>query len=187
MFLLNDLWNRVGLISKLSKDFENSSAPLGKTAVMKNLFILQEVFKVPCGYKFSLYTYGPYCSDVLSDLDYTEAIEGVKINTVGTGYNIKSSTKTDVYIHKAECYLEKYKEEIEKAYELFGNMSARDLELHSTIIYIYKNYIIHSWDISISEITNDVRELKPYFSENEIHNAFERLNNIGVFERLNKR
>ena len=85
MNVINDLWNRVGLISDFAKRLELKKTQFGKTAVMKYLFILQEVFKVPLGYEFSLYTYGPYCSDVLSDLDYTEAIDGVKIYSVGAG------------------------------------------------------------------------------------------------------
>ena len=42
---------------------------LGKTAVMKAVFMLQQVKGIKLGYDFSIYTYGPYASDVMADID----------------------------------------------------------------------------------------------------------------------
>ncbi len=185
---INDLWNKVGLISRLSKEFEHSSTQFGKTAVMKYLFILQEVFKVPCGYDFSLYTYGPYSADVLSDLDYSEAIDAVKLYNVcsGTGgYSIEPSSKTEEYISKAESFLNKYQQEIREVLKLFSGMTARDLELRSTIIYMYKKYISNGWSILSDEIASDVRELKPHFNIEEILYAYEQLDEMKIFFKIN--
>ena len=44
-----------------------ASAGFGRTALMKCLYFLQTVHRVPLGYHFGLYTYGPFDSDVLSD------------------------------------------------------------------------------------------------------------------------
>jgi len=187
MTLINDLWKKVGLISYLAKRLE-MKAKFGKTAIMKYLYILQEVFNVQLGYEFSLYTYGPYCSDVLSDLDYTEAIEGVKIYSVdqGTGgYCIKPSSKTNVYIEKSSEFLSENEETINTVLELFGDMSARDLELRTTIIYLYKNYLQNKWEIDSNEIASDVKELKPYFSLEEILNAYHQLDEMRIFSKLN--
>jgi hypothetical protein len=187
MNVINDLWNRVGLISDFAKRLELKKTQFGKTAVMKYLFILQEVFKVPLGYEFSLYTYGPYCSDVLSDLDYTEAIDGVKIYSVGAGtggYSIRPSYKTDEYLKKSKDFLSKNAKSIDTVIELFGNMSARDLELRSTIIYLYKNYLQNNWEIDSDEIASDVMELKPYFSKQEILNAYDQLDKMSIFTKI---
>lgn len=187
MNIINDLWIRVGLISYLAKKLEQIKAQFGKTAVMKYLYILQEVFNVQLGYEFSLYTYGPYCSDVLSDLDYTEAIDGVKIYSVGSGtggYCIKPSHKTDEYIKKSKDFLSENIEHINNVIELFGDMSARDLELRTTIIYLYKNYLKNKWEIDSNEIATDVRELKPYFSIEQIVHAYNQLDNMKLFTNL---
>lgn len=184
---INELWNKVGLISKFSKEFELSTTQFGKTAVMKYLFILQEVFKVPFEYEFSLYTYGPYCADVLSDLDYSEAIDAVKLYNVcsGTGgYCIRPSTKTEEYISKSDSFLKDYDKEIKEVISLFGKMTARDLELRSTIIYMYKNYINNSWAISSDEIASDVNQIKPHFTNEEILSAYDQLEAMGIFKRI---
>jgi hypothetical protein len=187
MNVINDLWNKVGLISKLAKEFELTRIQFGKTAIMKYLYILQEVFKVPLGYEFSLYTYGPYCSDVLLDLDYTEAIDGVRIYSVDTGtggYSIRPSHKTDEYIKKSRDFISEHAESINAVIELFGSMSARDLELRSTIIYLYKNYLQNNWKIDSNEIAFDVKEIKPYFSMEEILDAYDQLDRMYIFNRI---
>ena len=40
MKVLNELWNRVGLISKLTKELSHTGTQLGKTAMMKYMYIL---------------------------------------------------------------------------------------------------------------------------------------------------
>jgi len=186
---IKDLWKKVGLISYLTKKFNQIKAQFGKTAMMKYLYILQEVYNVQLGYDFSLYTYGPYCSDVLSDLDYIEAIDGIKIHSVdiGTGihgYRIKPSHKTDEYIEKSKNFILQNKDIINKVIELFGNMSARDLELRTTIIYLYKNYLQNKWEIDSNSIALDMKELKPYFSKEEILDAYYQLDKMCIFEVL---
>lgn len=184
---INDLWNRVGLISFLTKELYSYRTQFGKTAIMKLIFILQEVYKVPLGYRFSLYTYGPYCSDVLSDLDYSEAINGVKIYHVVSepgGYNIEPSYEADGYIAKAKTFLDNHKGSINDMLKLFGKMTAKDLELRSTIVYIYKNYLKNRWEIDSTEIAGDVKELKPYFSTEQILEAYQELSETGIFTQL---
>ncbi len=177
---IDNLWNRVGLISKLAQMSQRGTMQFGKTAVMKYVFILQEVYHVPCGYKFSLYTYGPYCTDVLSDLDYTEAMDGIKLYNIGAGYSVEPSLKAEEYIKKAKDFLIKNKSSINEVVELFGGMTARDLELRSTIIYIYKNYLSNRWEISSTDIAADVRELKPHFSFEEVLRAFDQLKSLKI-------
>ncbi|NLP14863.1 MAG: hypothetical protein GX383_10420 [Clostridium sp.] len=73
---------------------------------------------------------------------------------------------------------------IDTVIELFGGMSARDLELRSTIICLYKNYLQNNWEIDSDEIASDVMELKPYFSKQEILNAYEQLDKMSIFTRI---
>ncbi len=65
--------NRLAVITWLAEN----AAGLGRTALMKYCYFLQVLRGVPLGYRFSLYSYGPFDSDVLSDLDSTESIGGV--------------------------------------------------------------------------------------------------------------
>jgi hypothetical protein len=184
---IDELWNRVGLIAKLAWEQQSRTAQFGKTAVMKLLFILQEVYRVPLDYRFSLYTYGPYCSDVLSDLDYSEAVEAVNIASVVSypgGYCVDPSQKTEHYIGKAKAFLQEHENSIEEVLKIFGAMTAKDLELRSTIIYIYKNYLKNKWEIQNTDIADDVKELKPYFTHEQILEAYQELMEAMIFDKL---
>jgi hypothetical protein len=49
---------------------------------MKFCYFLQTVRQVPLGYRFTLYSYGPFDADVLSDLGTAENLQGVKASVV---------------------------------------------------------------------------------------------------------
>ena len=42
---------------------------MGKTAVMKAMFMLQQVKGLSLGCDFSIYTYGPYAAEIMEDID----------------------------------------------------------------------------------------------------------------------
>jgi hypothetical protein len=67
-------------------------ADLGRTPLMKLAYFAQELHGVPLGYHFSLYSYGPFDSSVLSDLDIAKAMTAVDVSIVhhalGYGYRI---------------------------------------------------------------------------------------------------
>ena len=88
-------WNklqdaRLAVIAKLA-----TLAPagyLGRTALMKFCYLLQTVRQVPLGYRFTLYSYGPFDSDVLSDLGTAVQYLG------GYGYRIRKSDRAEATI-----------------------------------------------------------------------------------------
>src|SRR6266852_325989 len=67
--------DRIALIAHL---VARAPTRLGRTALMKCLFFLKAVEHVPLPYSFGLYTYGPFDSDVLDDLQYAEALRAVE-------------------------------------------------------------------------------------------------------------
>ena len=90
---MSELNDRLSIIYEIAK----RKSGLGKTAIMKYLYILQTVYKVPLGYNFGLYTYGPFAAEVLDDLDYADANKVINMEaaetSVGMGYSIKSGSE----------------------------------------------------------------------------------------------
>ena len=66
---------------------------IGRTALMKYMYFPQTVRGVPLGYNFSMYSYGPFDSDVLADLSSAEMMNIVDVAPVefagGYGYSIE--------------------------------------------------------------------------------------------------
>ncbi len=164
-------------------------ADLGKTAVMKIMYILQKVYKLPLDYSFSIYTYGPYCSDVMADIDTASAenIISIKTNyyTNGKiGYDISTSENSSKVIKDSSDFLNKYKDEIAEVLYCFGDKTAKELELYSTVIYIYNSYIENQWEFTIRDISENVHEIKPHFSIAEIENAYNDLKDRAILDKI---
>jgi len=159
----------------------NKKPDLGKTAVMKIIFILQHVFDVNLGYNFDIYTYGPYAAEVTDELEaliYEDFIKadiytfnnylGYKLNISEKGESSKGTLSTDD------------EQKINKVLLSFGDKKAKELELDSTIIYIRNLHMKNKWGDIKEDIIKDVREIKPHFSNNKIGKAYDNLKNSGM-------
>jgi len=168
-------WHKYGTVSYLAKKLPDKSPQFGKTILQKIVYILQEIYKVPCGYNYSLYTYGPYCGELSNDLDYVSFLNGVNVDwePFPGGYEISAGEKCDHIIEKAGEFIKSYNDEIDMAIQKFGKSSAKDLELISTIIYVERYAKRTGESISIDEIINEVEEIKPKFDRSEIKKKVE--------------
>lgn len=164
-------WHQYGLIAELVLKLEGISPQFGKTVMQILIYMLQEIHQVPCGYDYNLQNCSPYSADLNSDLDFLQTLDGVKIDWIkGRGSEIKKTGKTNHFRKKGGYFLEKYKPEIDKVVTNFGRMSARDLDLHSMIIYISKEDALDK-----DGLIRRVKEIKPYISHGEIVSAYCRL------------
>jgi len=168
-------WNQYGIIADLAFKLKDISPQFGKTVLQKLVYILQEIYNVPCDYDYILYNYGPYCGELAEDLSFFSSMGGVKVewNKSG-GYRILPAVKTEHFRQRAKDFLDKYKNEISEVIKNFGWMTARDLELRSTIIFVYKESVRQN-NMDKENITSRVKDIKPHFTQEEISSALEQL------------
>ncbi|MDD4562601.1 MAG: hypothetical protein PHW39_05950 [Syntrophomonadaceae bacterium] len=91
------------------------------------------------------------------------------------GYNILPTTKTDHFRQRAQEFLNKYDVKIDKAIDIFGRMNAKELELRSTIIYVFKEAPMDN-----KSMISRVNGIKPHFTEDEIGSAIDQLTAINI-------
>ena len=60
------IWNKYAIIVFLVKEYAKQGR-IGRTALQKLIYLLQELFNINCGYDFKFYTYGPFSSEILSN------------------------------------------------------------------------------------------------------------------------
>jgi uncharacterized protein len=175
--MTNLLEERMALISALAA--KSPQSHLGRTAVMKLLYFLQTLRRVPLGYRFTLYSYGPFDSDVLADLETAESLGVVESRVVGYsggyGYQIKEGRNARWLQDRASEFLSDYDEDITWVSRQFGGLSSARLELVSAIIYVDREE-----DFSFSEIVQTVKEIKPHFSVEEIERFAQSLETDGL-------
>ena len=156
---------------------------LGKTAMMKYLFLLQQVYKVPLDYNFEIYTYGPYSSEVMEDMDFAKRQNIISMEAKSYEFGIAYSINANDYDSFHKDSDSPFKTEISELLRFFGHRTAKELELLTTIVYLYRNSRMNAWDCSKETIANDVYEIKPHFSLDDIKNEYENLDRHGILKK----
>ncbi|HEY7311201.1 MAG TPA: hypothetical protein VH643_17705 [Gemmataceae bacterium] len=170
-------WNRLGLIAALVE--RATEQPLGRTALVKLAYLLQVFRHVPLGYDFRLYTYGPYDAEVLNDLAQAQALQVVEVkivpNSVGYGYDIRRGANIEWAKRRVASWLSEYDEALNWVMSEFGGRAASELELVGTIIYADQENRKQNKRVSIENLIQCVREIKPHFTEDVVKSKVEEL------------
>jgi hypothetical protein len=162
-------WCRFAVFATLAE--QAPSKCLGRTALMKFAYFLQEARGVPLGYDFTLYSYGPFDSALLNDLDYAQTLGAVTVTAVSRGknygYDIQPGEKADEIKAKACEFLARYRDDFDWVIAEFGNLRAVELELASTIVYADREALAAGEKLTLRELTRRVLAVKPRFTESE--------------------
>ncbi len=175
---VNIPWFRYALIAELADRLKDISPQFGKTVLQKIVFLLQELYHVNLGYRFDLYMYGPFSTELLQDLDLVESLGGVSVEPVllgSGGYQIRPGVQNQRVREKAKDFLKKISDKLDKLLEEFGKCSAKELELYSTIFYVSKELMHSQGTTSRKDLARIVNEIKPKFFPGEIQRAIDEL------------
>ena len=159
---------------------------VGRTALMKFCYLLQTVRGVPLGYRFTLYSYGPFDSSVLSDLGTAESLGAVRSNVVyhsgGYGYQISKGDGSDTVLRNGAEFLEKHRKDIDWVLDQFGSHGSAELELESTIVYADREAARNGEGLTSDELVRRVRDVKPHFGEGSIKDKVTLLREQGLLK-----
>ena len=159
------LTKRMGLFAEIASKAQRR---FGRTALMKLCYFLQEAKDIPLGYNFSLYTYGPFDSEVLADLQTAEELKILETEFEqypgGYGYLIGQGPKADQVRGQVKSFLEEHQIDIDWAADSIASKRPAELELASTIVFIVKERP----KASDEEVVSLVRAVKPHFSDSEV-------------------
>lgn len=184
-------WNelqtdRLALIAYLCTHAQKGS--LGRTALMKLFYFLQVLKGVPLGYRFTLYSYGPFDPDVLSDLGTAESFHAVEskldVYPGGYGYSIRKGELADKCIQAGQTFIGQYSEPIDWVLSEFGSLNSAALELKATIVYVDRESKMKSKTISKQEMVRQVHDVKPHFPEETISASVDTLSGKELLHSL---
>ena len=152
-------------------------ANIGKTAMMKFLYLLQTLYAVPLGYDFQIYTYGPYSQAVMSDIELADYWGDIIISPIQypngmNGYNIIPTDEGKMHVSKERAAIDPYNDAIKNIIKYFSDKTAKELELDSTLVFVSNSYNQNGWNNSKDEICSAVKQIKPHFSDDDISCAY---------------
>ena len=155
---------------ELARRLEDKSPQFGKTVFMKLAYLLQELYDVPLGYRFSLYTYGPYSPEVLGDLEYAKLRRQVNVEYLEDGpggFRITSSERVGSS-GEQDGRISDFGDALNNLIEHFGTFTARELELRTTSIFLWKRMTYPTVTEDFNKLVETVHQLKPHFEKTEI-------------------
>ena len=135
------------------------SKKFGKTPLVKLLYLAQELQGIDLGYDFDLYTFGPFDSTILYELDRLDEKNEVDVEPAkdGWGYDIKLLTNKIEPVETGE------KAALTAIVKEYGSFTAKRLEILATLLYFNRGGISKD-----KELVSSVKGIKPKYTEEEI-------------------
>jgi hypothetical protein len=158
---------RIAILARMTKQAPDHR--LGRTQVMKLFYFLQELKGIPLGYDFRLFNYGPFDSEVLSDLSSACSSNTVVERTVlfarGYGYDITPGQNADQLTGMLEAENPNLASVVDEIVGEFGRLGAAELELRSTILFVDRELSQAGKAATDQDLASRVHQIKPHFSE----------------------
>ena len=144
-------------VKKLSVRYPDSQ--IGKTIVQKTMYMLTREGVID--FNYSMYHYGPYSSQVSSEINFAENLGAVEMDWISDkGYFIKP--KSD----ELEGVLsEDDKQAIDRVIDKYGRFNAIEISIIATALFVEDNFEVTDTE----ELVRVVTSLKPQYS-NRIKN-----------------
>jgi uncharacterized protein YwgA len=128
---------------------------VGKTIIQKMIFFMIE--KGMFDFDYSMYHYGPYSAQVENEIDFAEKSFIINISWVeDKGYYIQRGMK---YQNFAFLLSESEKEQIDRLILEFGHLSASELSILATGLFMKNRF-----DVAEEDLPPIVHEIKPKYS-----------------------
>ena len=171
--------DQYALVAYLIVKSERDNSPLDKKALQKKVHLIQELGSVNTGYIFSFYTYGPYSASLAGDLDVIANNGGAEVRYCSSAnrYEIKSGNHIDKMRTRGQQFIKTNEAAIGRVLEAFDNGLANELELVSTIAYLYRQ-LQHDVFKDSKRLLEHVMKLKPRYSEAKVSHAIKDVQDI---------
>ncbi len=178
--MTDPLLRRVGFLLEVAERKQDMSSRLGKTAMQKLLYLLQEGCGVPLRYRFDLYTYGPYDSALMRDIDYATRTGMLDVTYHGDmGYDIKPGSNSQALADYRSAIRSEAGDALDSLLHNFGRLTASELELCATLLYIVKD----DSALSDDQVIARTQAIKPKFDTPTIAHALQHLRRAGLLQR----
>ncbi|CAN5527032.1 hypothetical protein BH11ARM2_BH11ARM2_01830 [soil metagenome] len=159
------LYERTALISEIAK----RQPGIGRTALMKYLYLLQTVKDIDLGYRFDLYSYGPFDSTVLSDITTAVSWGGAKQTVChypsGIGYELSEGESAEQVLSTSRVFLKEVSPAIDWAVSHFRGCGAGEMELLATMVYVDQEAFAVQESITPAQLIKRALEIKPRYGE----------------------
>lgn len=155
-----DLLRKAALFSELLDRILVPNSWAGPVHLQKSIFFLQEMRKVPLGYEFVLYRYGPYSFELQDEIEHIRGVGILKWrfhDSPGYATGLDTTEASRDIRDNLPKLMDQYENDLAFVSENIGPMMSRQLERVSTSFY----YMVKGLE-SVKEVVHEVLKVKPH-------------------------
>jgi len=168
---------REALILSLIEKLLEKGSWCGETHIQKSAYFLQELLRVPLGFEFILYKYGPFSFDLSDELLSMQADDIVRLNLRPPyGPSIQPGPMAERLKSLCPKTLKKYQKEVVFVADELGGYRVGDLESIATALYVIRHRSGEKDDLHRK--ASYIREIKPHISSEQAISALQRQKEI---------
>jgi len=165
---MNDL-QRSAIVATLVKDCRARNGFCGETMVQKSVFVMQELLKVPLGFDFQLYIYGPFSFELQRHLGSMMADDMIVLQPTEYGATFETAEQLGyLEMHTAKTIAD-HRNAVEFVVRHLAGRGVKQLERLATALY----FTVTTNDASIEGRATKIREVKPHITADEAQKAVE--------------
>jgi uncharacterized protein YciW len=158
-----DRLKKAALLTRLVELLRAQGSWCGETHVQKATYFLQELLKVPTGFRFVLYKHGPFSFDLRDELTALRADDLIRLELQAPPYGPRlAPNPQSKHLQEVSSWtLAKYEDRLGFVAEKFGERNVSELERLATALYVTAQLGEHA---SSGVRAKELRALKHHIS-----------------------
>lgn len=175
----------LALVVKEAQSIVQTGGFLGRTAVQKIMYFLK-VLGVPMGYRFELYHYGPFCAEILTDLEWLIADSVIKDASLEPRRysNYQPDRNIDELLDSHVDELTPVRDSVHEVVTALSPLRPETLELFATLHYLFRQKKATGWDKPFKDwVVGRLLQLKAgKFEKADVERTYDVVARIGLVE-----
>lgn len=165
-------------VIKKAYELDNSDKKsyIGRTAIQKITYFTS-VLGVPSSYRFDMYTFGPFSSEILQDMEWLEADEIIvdESNDKKRKSFYRPGPMASALIKEHQEFITKHKAILDMVIKGLAKADANTLELAATLDFLYRWYKASAINEPIRQLVlKRLEEIKPgKFTQEQANRMFD--------------
>ncbi len=150
---------RASILADLAGRMRDRGSWCGETHIQKAVYFLQELLKVPLGYRYMLYKHGPFSFDLRDEITELRVYELFRLEPrpVPYGPSLRPTKNAEELKSRFPKTLNNYVKQLAFVAEALGSRGVADLERLATALYVFLES-----DAGEEERSKRIHEIKPH-------------------------
>jgi len=162
---------RSALIATLVKEYRAANHFCGETHVQKSVYFMQELFKVPLGFEYLLYKYGPFSFELQGHLAAMRADDMLIVRPHEYGSTFEPGEQVTYLEQHLPNTIRTYGDAVRFGVDHLARLGVKQLEALATALY----FTVREENPAVDARAAMICEVKPHISIDDARKSVEQI------------